>query len=127
MPTWGKRTLGAARRRLVRRRPSPAALVSPVPDVLLDVEVALAGSETDAFVRALEARLGRRTQRLNSPARIADAIGAAIALAGGRGAPTVRRRPGGLYTPEAWQIRVEAADAATRAELDRLTQRRAHR
>ena len=89
------------------------------PDPLDDVVVTLGRPELDRFTTGLSA-LEPGMPRPDSPARLAGAVAAAIDRVGGTGQPTVTRSPAGLHTPEYWHLRVDGADAATRAALERL-------
>jgi hypothetical protein len=76
--------------------------------------------EKDALAAVLEDRLGGAVQRLDSPARVETALAELIGRTGGHGRPLVVRSPAGLYTPEYWHIRIDDADAVTRAEIGHL-------
>lgn len=126
---WGTKTLARARRRLGMQRggrPQPPVIArSPTAEETSnagdgELAVALTRAEMDTLAATLELRLGAATPRLDSPARVQAAIESLIAALGGHGRPLVVRSPAGLYTPEYWHIRIEGADAATRAELGRL-------
>jgi hypothetical protein len=141
---WGTKTLERARRHLglsvgpAEDRVGPAedrvgrgwptgglATVATVDatepdDVPRTITIAFTRSEKDAFATALAKRLGGDTVRLDSPARVASALVVAIDRAGGQGRPHVVRRPAGLYTPEYWEVSVQAADRRARAEVEHL-------
>ena len=76
---------------------------------LLVREVAL---ELDRLGAALQAFLGPETARPDTPDRLEAALATAVARLGGAGRPRVTRRPPGLYTPEAWQVRLSKIDPA---------------
>lgn len=68
--------------------------------------------EVDRLGAALQALLGPSTTRPDTPGRLEVALAAAVDRLGGDGRPQVTRRPAGLYTPEAWQVRLGAVDPA---------------
>jgi hypothetical protein len=107
----------ARARRLVGRSdpPEPAPAVNdaslvdaPVPGG--DVTVSLARPEVDRLAGALQSYLGPAVARPDTPARLEAALAAAVERAGGNGRPRVVRRPAGITTPEAWQIRMTGID-----------------
>lgn len=116
---WVQKSLDRARRRLNRPAPEPAP-PPPDPDRIEDLVVALGRIELDRFISALAASLDPHMPRPDSPARLAGAVTTALERTGGHGRPTVTRSPAGLYSPEYWHIRVEAADRITRSTLDQL-------
>ena len=77
-----------------------------------EVVIVIGRSELDRLGGALQALLGPDTTRPDTPARLSAAVAAAIVTFGdaGHGRVRVDRRPPGLYTPEAWQIRLTNAD-----------------
>lgn len=84
-----------------------------------DLSYALGRPELDHLITALEGLPGVEPGRPDTPARLEAALCLAIDRSGGRGSPTVTRRPAGLYTPEAWQIDLADADVRTRTTLER--------
>jgi hypothetical protein len=117
---WVQKSIDRARRRLLGPAPEPAP-APPDPDRIEDLVVALGRVELDRFITAIAASLDPHMPRPDSPARLAGAVATALQRAGGTGRPTVTRSPAGLYSPEYWHIRVEAADRVTRATLDQLS------
>jgi hypothetical protein len=87
-------------------------------DHLTDLTFALGRAELERLISALEPLPGS-AGRADTPARLATALGQAIAHVEGRGRPSVTRQPAGLYTPEAWRINVEGADGTTRTAIER--------
>lgn len=81
---------------------------TPVPDLVLT----MGRVDLERLVTALQALLGPDVARPDTPARLEVALAAAVRLLGGAGRPRVTRRPPGLYTPEAWQVRVTSIDPA---------------
>jgi hypothetical protein len=63
--------------------------------------------------------LGPGTTRLDTPDRLEAALAEAIAGLGATGRPHVARRPAGLYTPEAWQVQLTAAEPAIEIAIRR--------
>jgi hypothetical protein len=116
---WVQKSLDRARRKLNRPAPEPAP-PPPDPDRIEDLVVALGRVELDRFVSALASSLDPHMPRPDSPARLAGALATALERTGGLGRPTVTRSPAGLYSPEYWHIRVQAADRVTRSTLDQL-------
>jgi hypothetical protein len=116
---WVQKSLDRARRKL-RGPASEPAPPPPDPDRIEDFVVALGRSELDRFISALSSSLDPHMPRPDSPQRLTGALATAIERAGGHGRPTVTRSPAGLYTPEYWHIRVEAADRVTRTTIDHL-------
>jgi hypothetical protein len=116
---WVQKSLDRARRKLNRPAPEPAP-PPPDPDRIEDLVVALGRVELDRFVSALASSLDPHMPRPDSPARLAGALTTALERTGGLGRPTVTRSPAGLYSPEYWHIRVQAADRVTRSTLDQL-------
>jgi hypothetical protein len=117
---WVQKSLDRARRKLTRtaREPGPPP---PDPNRIEDLVVALGRVELERFVSALASSLDPHMPRPDSPARLGGALTTALERAGGHGRPTVTRSPAGLYSPEYWHIRVEAADRITRSTLDQLS------
>jgi hypothetical protein len=120
-PMWVTIHFDRVRRRLraPEAEPVPGSVLVADPDPLDDVVVALGRPELERFMTGLSS-LDPAMPRPDSPARLAGAVAAAIERVGGTGQPTVTRSPAGLYTPEYWHVRVDGADAATRAALERL-------
>jgi hypothetical protein len=115
--------LDRARRRILN---DSAASQRPVhvppvgePDPIVDVVLAIGRTELDRLIGALEDLVGTADGRPDTPARLEAALTEAITRCGGQGRPQVTRRPPGLYTPEAWQVRIDGADEMTRSALER--------
>ncbi|HUP54336.1 MAG TPA: hypothetical protein VM408_02425 [Methylomirabilota bacterium] len=87
---------------------APAADVTSQPPA--DLVIAIGRPEFDRLGVALQAALGPGTKRLDTPDRLEAALADAIAAIGATGRPRVARRPAGLYTPEAWQVQLTAAE-----------------
>ena len=85
-----------------------ADLATAAPDLVLT----MGRVDLERLVTALQALLGPDVARPDTPARLEVALAAAMQLLGGAGRPRVTRRPPGLYTPEAWQVRVTSIDPA---------------
>ena len=118
----------ARARRLVRRPPTTdlppmtaaaaeAEAKAEADAVLLaasdpDVVVSLGRSDVDRLAGALQALLGPELTRPDTPARLEAALATAVEQLGGDGRPRVVRRPAGVTTPEAWQIRLTGIDPA---------------
>jgi hypothetical protein len=117
---WVQKSLDRARRKLARPAPEPGP-PPPDPDRIEDLVVALGRVELERFISALAASLDPHMPRPDSPARLGGAVATALERVGGHGRPTVTRSPAGLYSPEYWHIRVEAADRITRSTLDQLS------
>ena len=83
-----------------------------------DVELTIPRARLAGFAAALVGEHGLGAGPL-SPDRLTAAVAGAIARAGGTGSPSVSRSPAGLYTPEYWRFRIEAADALAQEVLDR--------
>ncbi|MFL5779583.1 MAG: hypothetical protein ACJ761_11670 [Chloroflexota bacterium] len=123
-------TIDRARRLLLRDAPAvPTAAdvpseslpTTPTPrDFLDDVAVTLGRPEVVRLGTALEGLLALPGTRPDTPAQLEAALSLAIERWAGTGRPAVQRYPAGLYTPETWQIRIGAADTATRTGLGRL-------
>lgn len=77
-----------------------------------DLVLTMGRADLERLVTALQGLLGPDVARPDTPARLEVALAAAIQLLGGAGRPRVTRRPPGLYTPEAWQVRVTSIDPA---------------
>lgn len=89
----------------------PAAVNGPVGPAG-DVVLTIGRIELDRLVSALQAFLGPQTARPDTPARLEAALATLVERLGGAGRPRVTRRPPGLYTPEAWQVRLTSVDPA---------------
>ena len=97
----------------------PSWSPDPKPDdVRVDVELTVPRARLDAFAAALVGESGLGAGPV-SPARLTAAFAGAIDRAGGSGSASVDRSPAGVYTPEYWRFRIEAADAIARGVLDR--------
>lgn len=108
--------------RLVQTRAGPGhdstplpgdAATDPIrPDAADDIVLTLGRTELDRLGIALQDLLGPATTRPDTPARLEAALAAAVAHLGGTGRPSVSRRPPGLTTPEAWQVRLTGIEPA---------------
>lgn len=106
-------------RRRARRPPDGVPLpVERNADEGVDIELTIPRSRLEAFLAELTGS-GLSRKGPPSPATLTAAVAAAIDRAGGQGRPSVTRSPAGVYTPEFWRFRVEAADGHARALLDR--------
>lgn len=118
--------LERTRRRLLGDQPAVAAVAAgddggptaddparaPDPAPADDVVLTIGRAELDRLGAALQAFLGPDTTRPDTPARLESALATAVERLGGAGRPRVTRRPPGLYTPEAWQVRLSRIDPA---------------
>lgn len=77
-----------------------------------DLLLTIGRPELERLATALQALLGPGTARPDTPARLEAALAQAVERLGGSGRPRVTRRPPGLYTPEAWQVRLTQVDPA---------------
>lgn len=77
-----------------------------------DVVLTIGRGELERLGAALQAFLGPQVARPDTPARLEAALAIAVERLGGVGRPRVTRRPPGLYTPEAWQVRLSKIDPA---------------
>ena len=93
-------------------RPSPARR-RPT-EVRADVELTIPRTHLDGFTAALVGEHGLGVGPV-SPDRLTAAFAGAIDRAGGSGSPSVSRSPAGVYTPEYWRFRIEAADSIAQA------------
>jgi hypothetical protein len=84
-----------------------------------DVVIAIGRPEFDRLGVALQSALGPGTTRPDTPARLEAALAAAIVGLGATGRMRVARRPAGLYTPEAWQVRLTEAEPAIETAIRR--------
>jgi hypothetical protein len=75
-----------------------------------DALLVLGRPELDRLGNALVTLLGPATVRPDTPARLEAALDAATVRLGGGGRAEVDRRPAGLYTPEAWQVRLTGVE-----------------
>lgn len=101
-----------------RRRLQGAAAAEPSADAIVVVDgeggastttvvLSLGRPEFDRLGQALLTRSGPGAVRPDTPARLEAALAALITdLGGGHGRARVVRRPAGLTTPEAWQVRL---------------------
>ncbi|CAN5542637.1 hypothetical protein BH20CHL7_BH20CHL7_11330 [soil metagenome] len=87
-------------------------VADPVPDHLPadDIVLTMGRPELDRLGIALQDLLGPMAARPDTPARLETALDAAVRRLGGSGQPRVTRRPPGLTTPEAWQVRLTNVD-----------------
>lgn len=97
------------------RTPDPVTQTEVTPigtadGVVDDLLLTIGRPELDRLGGALQALLGPDTARPDTPARLEAALAAAVERLGGSGRPRVTRRPPGLYTPEAWQVRLTQVD-----------------
>ena len=111
-------------RRLLLRRPSPSepSVLGVVdgPDgeeASVEILFSIGRAELDRLVTAIQSLLGPGTARPDTPARLETALIGVIERLGGPGYPRVTRRPAGLYTPEAWHIRLSDVDPAVQATV----------
>jgi len=88
------------------------AVDAEAPSERTETVLAIGRPELDRLGQALQALLGPDIARPDTPDRLEAALAAAVLQIGGVGEPRVNRRPAGLYTPEAWQVHVEAGDPA---------------
>ena len=124
---------GLARaRRLLGRDDAPEPALVAVPAVIAaqpspvdaEVVVSLARGDVDKLAHALQALLGPGLTRPDTPARLEAALAAAVTELGGDGRPRVVRRPAGVTTPEAWQIRLSGIDPAIADQIRGATRGR---
>ena len=104
-------TVAGSGRPQVPQTPRPA-------EVHLDVELTIPRTRLEIFAFALVGEQGLGVGPV-SPDRLTAAFGRAIERAGGSGSPSVTRSPAGVYTPEYWRFRIEAADAIAQDLLKR--------
>jgi hypothetical protein len=129
-------TLARARRLLGRDdasdpslEPGPSTAVvadldGPEHEPAHEVVVSLARSDVDRLAGALQTLLGPGLTRPDTPARLEAALAAAVTELGGDGRPRVVRRPAGVTTPEAWQIRLSGIDPAIADQIRGATRGR---
>jgi hypothetical protein len=96
----------------------PGSAAGAPDETRADVELTIPRARLDRFAAALAGEQGLGVGPV-SPARLTAAFAGAIDRAGGSGSPSVVRSPAGVYTPEYWRFRIEAADTVARAVLDR--------
>jgi len=100
-----------------------ATVIAVAPDApnapLAEVVIALGRPEFDRLGAALQIALGPGTTRPDTPARLEAALAEAILALGAIGRTRVTRRPAGLYTPEAWQVRLTEAEPAIETAIRR--------
>jgi hypothetical protein len=98
---------------------APSAPVAPAADEpRADVELTIPRARLDGFAAALVGEQGLGVGPV-SPDRLTAAFNGAIGRAGGRGSASVSRSPAGVYTPEYWRFRIEAADPIAQGVLAR--------
>ena len=106
-------TLARTRRRLLgvvfEAAPGPAPAEHAAEVAHTEIVIAIGRPEFDRLGLALQTVLGPGTTRPDTPARLEAALAQAIAGLGATGRTRVTRRPAGLYTPEAWQVRLTEA------------------
>jgi hypothetical protein len=96
--------------------------VAPVVDeARADVELTIPRARLDGFAAALVGEHGLGVGPV-SPDRLTAAFNGAIGRAGGQGSASVSRSPAGVYTPEYWRFRIEAADSIAQGVLARAGQ-----
>jgi hypothetical protein len=123
--------MASVRKVLPRRRAdvpvvpvAPVVAIEPVPaapvvdEVRLDVELTIPRARLDGFAAALVGEQGLGVGAV-SPDRLTAAFNGAIDRAGGHGSASVIRSPAGVYTPEYWRFRIEAADSIAQGVLAR--------
>lgn len=121
--------LDRTRRRLLGVAPRPALGLDAPSDVAMDlaclpepprdIVIAIGRPEFDRLGVALQTVLGPGTTRPDTPARLEAALALAIVGLGATGRTLVARRPAGLYTPEAWQVRLTDAEPAIEIAIRR--------
>lgn len=84
-----------------------------------EIVIAIGRPEFDRLGVALQAVLGPGTTRPDTPDRLEAALADAIARLGATGRTAVARRPAGLYTPEAWQVRLTDAEPGVEVAIRR--------
>jgi hypothetical protein len=100
-------------------KPSAATVADVAAGPPADLVIAIGRPEFDRLGAALQAVLGPGTTRPDTPDRLEAALADAIAGLGATGRPRVARRPAGLYTPEAWQVQLTAAEPAIEIAIRR--------
>jgi hypothetical protein len=118
-------TFDRTRRRLLRLAPDPVAPgATPTAQTQVgaatgEVVIAIGRPEFDRLGVALQAVLGDGAVRPDTPDLLESALADAIAGLGASGRTRVARRPAGLYTPEAWQVHLTAADPVIETAIRR--------
>jgi hypothetical protein len=106
-----------------REARTTATVIAIAPDATTaqppEIVIALGRSEFDRLGAALQMALGPGATRPDTPARLEAALAEAILALGATGRTRVARRPAGLYTPEAWQVRLTEAEPAIEAAIRR--------
>ena len=97
---------------------TPGPLATRPDEVRADVELTIPRTRLDLFAAALFGDYGMGVGPV-SPDRLTAAFAGAIHRAGGSGSASVSRSPAGVYTPEYWRFRIEAADTIAQGVLDR--------
>jgi hypothetical protein len=100
----------------VETPPEPVAVADD--GVRADVELTIPRARLDGFAAALVGEQGLGVGAV-SPDRLTSAFNGAIDRAGGHGSASVSRSPAGVYTPEYWRFRIEAADSIAQGVLAR--------
>lgn len=117
--TLGKRPVGVVPPVEAPPVEAPAEEPAPEPDgIRADVELTIPRTRLDGFTAALVGEHGLGVGPV-SPDRLTAAFAGAIDRAGGSGSPSVSRSPAGIYTPEYWRFRIEAADSIAQGVLAR--------
>ena len=84
-----------------------------------EVVIAIGRPEFDRLGVALQAVLGSRAVRPDTPDLLEAALADAIAGLGASGRTRVARRPAGVYTPEAWQVHLTGAEPVIETAIRR--------
>jgi hypothetical protein len=123
----------ARARRLLARDGAVEAVFDGGPSVLAgagtseaepEVVVSLTRRDVDRLADALRSLLGPGLARPDTPARLEAALAEAVTRLGGEGRPRVVRRPAGVTTPEAWQIRLPGNDPSITDQIRGATRGR---
>lgn len=109
---WSDPLRTRIRRLQAARRPGPVEASAPEPVSADEIVLAIGRSEVVRLGRALQGLLGPGSVRPDTPARLEAALAEVVERLGGPGGarPRVTRRPAGLCTPEAWQLRLLSVD-----------------
>ncbi len=109
---WFDPLRARVRRLQAVRRPNPIDAPASEPVSADEIVLAIGRSEVVRLGRALQGLLGPGSVRPDTPARLEAALAEVVERLGGPGGarPQVTRRPAGLYTPEAWQLRLTSVD-----------------